>query len=41
MQLGVPVLDEAGFRALLEGGPDAVTPAEAAAEAAEDAAAEE
>jgi DNA ligase (NAD+) len=41
VQLGVPVLDENGFRALLEGGPDAVTPAEAAAEATEDAAAEE
>jgi DNA ligase (NAD+) len=26
-KLGVPVLDEAGFRALLEGGPGAVTPA--------------
>jgi DNA ligase (NAD+) len=25
IELGVPVLDEAGFRALLEGGPDAVT----------------
>ncbi|MCD5313708.1 NAD-dependent DNA ligase LigA [Kineosporia babensis] len=28
IQLGVPVLDEAGFRLLLEQGPDAVTPAE-------------
>ncbi|GAA3595516.1 NAD-dependent DNA ligase LigA [Kineosporia mesophila] len=27
VQLGVPVLDEAGFRLLLERGPDAVTPA--------------
>lgn len=26
-QLGVPILDEDGFRLLLEGGPDAVTPA--------------
>ncbi|GGK43990.1 DNA ligase A [Nocardia camponoti] len=28
-QLGVPILDEDGFRALLEGGPEAVRPAEA------------
>jgi len=27
IQLGVPVLDEAGFRALLDGGPDAARPA--------------
>ena len=26
VQLGVPVLDEAGFRTLLDDGPDAVTP---------------
>jgi DNA ligase (NAD+) len=26
VQLGVPILDEAGFRALLDGGPDAVAP---------------
>ena len=30
IRLGVPVLDEAGFRALLEGGPEAVQPAEEA-----------
>jgi DNA ligase (NAD+) len=41
VQLGVPVLDEAGFAALLEGGPSAVTPEAAAEDAAEDAAAEE
>jgi DNA ligase (NAD+) len=41
VQLGVPVLDEAGFRVLLEGGPEALASGEAAAEAAEDEAAEE
>ena len=41
VQLGVPVLDEAGFAALLEGGPAAVTPEAEAEEAAEDVAAEE
>jgi DNA ligase (NAD+) len=41
VQLGVPVLDEEGFAALLEGGPSAVTPEAAAEDAAEDAAAEE
>jgi DNA ligase (NAD+) len=31
-QLGVPVLDEDGFKALLERGPDAVVPASSAAD---------
>ncbi|MET7767751.1 NAD-dependent DNA ligase LigA [Nocardia sp. NPDC005366] len=35
-ELGVPILDEEGFRLLLEGGPDAVRPENAAADAEAD-----